>query len=88
MSNILSVQEIFGKFKNENVGILPRSLICPDLVPALMASPPEEFDEKSFMKAQDKFKQKALKLINGSLKDLTNFSIVGPKTAIIIYNYR
>ncbi|KDR17204.1 kinesin heavy chain-like [Zootermopsis nevadensis] len=56
--------------------------------PALMASPPEEFDEKSFMKAQDKFKQKALKLINGSLKDLTNFSIVGPKTAIIIYNYR
>jgi hypothetical protein len=53
-----------------------------------MASPPQEFDEKSNEKARDKFKQKALKLLNGSLKDLTNFSIVGVKTALIIYNYR
>jgi hypothetical protein len=53
-----------------------------------MASPPEEFDEKEFTKARHKFKQKALKLLNGSLKDLTNFSMIGHKTALIIYNYR
>jgi hypothetical protein len=55
---------------------------------ALMASPPQQFNEESSVKARNKFREKALTLLNGSLKDLTNFSTIGPKTALLIYNYR
>jgi hypothetical protein len=58
------------------------------LCSALMASPPQQFNEESSVEARDRFKEKALKLLNGSLKELTNFCTVGPKTALLIYNYR
>ncbi|KAJ9596943.1 hypothetical protein L9F63_012068 [Diploptera punctata] len=39
-------------------------------------------------KARDNFKRKVLRMLNGSLKDLTQLMTVGSKTALIIYNYR
>ncbi|XP_069689295.1 kinesin-like protein KIF21A isoform X2 [Periplaneta americana] len=56
--------------------------------PALMISPVPEFGVESSQNAREKFRQKALKLLNGTVRDLTNLSTVGPKTAIVIYNYR
>ncbi|KAJ4437275.1 hypothetical protein ANN_17412 [Periplaneta americana] len=50
---------------------------------SLMISPVPEFGVESSQNAREKFRQKALKLLNGTVRDLTNLSTVGPKTAIV-----